>query len=126
MSPAELEAVEKRAAAATPGPWRTEATDWGAQVLPAKPRRVGYDRVIGDLGWGEEEEQGRADAAFIAAARTDVPALVAALKEARWVLREVEDYAAHAVTCETSLRRGECDCGLDEVRRRLAAALGER
>lgn len=73
----DLEAIEKRADEATPGPWRWEATDGGRLVAPLLVVVLvdgeDYDGVFGSP----------ADRDFIAAARTDVPALVAALREAR-------------------------------------------
>ena len=62
MTEEEIEAIAARAAAATPGPWHKE---------PGPDGYYWYD----DL---ETQENGD----FIAHARTDVPALVAALREA--------------------------------------------
>jgi hypothetical protein len=69
----ELRAIEDRAAKATPGPW-TVSFD------PNRPNHgwvydADNDCLAGDLEPG--------DAAFIAAARTDVPRLVAALRAER-------------------------------------------
>lgn len=74
-----LAAISVRAEAATEGPWHDAHEEFGCVHL-------------GDYGWvasgprgqGPEydvdSEQGKADAEFIAHARTDVPALVAALQ----------------------------------------------
>lgn len=71
MSKAELdlEAIEARVEAATPGPWRS-----GAKV--GRTIYTGRDVLMGVLDCA-------VDAAFIASARTDVPALVRELREAR-------------------------------------------
>lgn len=67
-----LDAIQARADAATDGPW--EAT-WG----PREPARVwvedDFDEPLATLAVGAG-----LDAEFIAAARTDVPVLVAALR----------------------------------------------
>lgn len=78
MTGIDLDAIEARASAATEGPW---LADEGVFVL--KPDRPGfaYDGTIiarvfrDDFGLVEE-----ADTEFIAAARTDVPALVARVR----------------------------------------------
>lgn len=83
MTPADLDAIEERARAATPGPWVSEGTlvlgsggvDWVCRTASghgASPAAV------------EEDE---ANATLIAAARSDVPALCAALREA-WEARD--------------------------------------
>lgn len=70
----DLDAIQARIAAATPGPWAESG--------------------IGDYGWGvgspaehiveaDDSEQGRANAAFIAHARTDVERLVAEVRRLR-------------------------------------------
>lgn len=93
MDAAKLAEIEARANAATPGPWREGNTgsddpawvevDTGedgdeiglAQVIdgPRKIARTGWS-------WLKSDQQHRTNAAFIAAARTDVPALVAEVR----------------------------------------------
>jgi hypothetical protein len=87
----DLDAIEARANAATDGPWlgydeRSDLREENPDVNPMwvvahmEPDGVNWVRDIADIGGGEQDE---ADAEFIAHARTDVPALVAALREAR-------------------------------------------
>lgn len=89
ITPARLAEIEARAAAATPGPWNFYHRSGGDR--PA----AGIDERSG-LGWEWDEDPPYnappepmrgvlalgADAAFIAHAREDVPALCAALREA--------------------------------------------
>lgn len=75
MTGLNLDAIEARVAAATDGPWKHGGNDglvWG-------PR-------IGDPVSGSTEPE---DADFIAAARTDVPALVAEVRQLRAALTEI-------------------------------------
>ena len=68
MTEKEIKAIEARALAATPGPW--SPCDSGETGEPVNDNFA--------ISWEGE----RADVVFIAAARTDVPALIAALREA--------------------------------------------
>ena len=74
----DLDAIEARANAATPGPWERETGERERQYVAAVP--MGGKRsyaIVADSG-------GRhpwADADFIAHARTDVPALIARVRE---------------------------------------------
>jgi hypothetical protein len=97
MTPDELDAIEARAAAATPGPWAAEDERHGkgscsccGEVLYAwnivAPSREVVVSAMDDVTPGVH---GDADATFIAHARTDVPALITALREA-WAEAEVE------------------------------------
>jgi hypothetical protein len=83
MTDAELDAIEARAADATPGPWsaRRDGAVWqpGDMVTMA-----GAVATVTD----PTHPSAVRDAAFIAAARADVPALVSALREARAACRE--------------------------------------
>lgn len=87
ITPEELDAIEVRARAATPGKWVTD--DYAAMVRAENPYSHGDMHVADIRGWGHltglgacamSEEKAfeiqLANAAFIAAARTDVPALV--------------------------------------------------
>lgn len=94
LSDEQLAEIDRRAEAATDGPWfvasdRTEILSESAC------------RVIADTRFfqGPPDFLECADAEFIAHARTDVPALIAALREARAerdALREVAELLAHA------------------------------
>lgn len=83
LSDAELIEIEQRAEAATPGPWFARDGAYGWEVFAADvPADIIVEVALSD---------GR-DGPFIAASRTDVPALIAALREARAerdALREV-------------------------------------
>ena len=79
--PADLEAIEARASAATPGPW---TSPWIGDSTCRDAILGGGGEVVGVTwrdGWHLAVTQ--ADAEFIAAARTDVPALVAELRQLR-------------------------------------------
>lgn len=74
--PLDLDAIERRANAATPGPWATRrGHEWVRYVITE-------GRVIPDVvAIFNEDCSGRvSDAVFIANARTDVPALVAEIR----------------------------------------------
>lgn len=79
LTEAELNAIEARAAAATEGPWEKDRWDGtlgrGSLSVPSKLRVL-----VTRFNYGNA---GSPDLEFIAAARTDVPRLVKALREAR-------------------------------------------
>lgn len=75
--PLDLDAIQQRSNLATPGPW-TAGGEWihpWELTLSATYPMIELDST----------EQGAADAAFIAAARTDVPVLVAEIERLRAV-----------------------------------------
>lgn len=89
----ELDAMEKRANLATPGPWKKANI-----TTPTKHARVRLSicridgmqvkeviarDVRGPNGWDEGEKAIGNDAAFIANARDDVPALIAEVRRLR-------------------------------------------
>lgn len=80
MTEEELTAIEARATAATREPWVV-----GDAYLPTVSLSVGQVSVYG-MGMEVAECQIDADAAFIAAARVDVPALVAEVRRLRAAL----------------------------------------
>lgn len=84
MTSEELDAIEARAKAATPGPWRVGSEEqWHVFGDPDGDHIMGRGYGIGRVLLGMNIHfPYDADAAFIAAARSDVPALVAALREA--------------------------------------------
>ena len=76
MSDLDLDAIEARAKAATPGPW---PRDFGrCDFSPEGCMSIGPLVTMDDEC--DEERQAQADQDFIAAARTDVPALVAEVR----------------------------------------------
>lgn len=73
----DLGPIEKRANAATEGPWKRDAEqDDTPVVYRDHPAVAGAAEVIFTADWGTE-----ADAEFAAHARQDVPALVARVRE---------------------------------------------
>lgn len=72
VDPLDLDAIEARANSATPGPWAT-SSEWSVRTGARD------DELVACVQY---KDHGR-DAAFIAAARTDVPALVAELRALR-------------------------------------------
>jgi len=120
---AEIEARAQAAAAlaeqATAGPWLAATDDWTDVTVHANPSKDWDDWVanVGDWGrhmaaWNEEKQQydqvkyrhicepDIRDAAFIAAARTDVPALAADVQalvaEVKRLQTDVEEWATAA------------------------------
>jgi hypothetical protein len=80
----DLDAIEKRAAAATPGPWAVQARRYSHGAAVHEPWLVygGPDGMfVCDTGKGQGAC--RLDAEFIAASVTDVPALVAECRRLR-------------------------------------------
>jgi len=93
MTPDELAAIERRAEAATPGPWSAanEHANFGPEVSAAWcVSRVGEPSAKRPDGWMYDiaevycdDRDHSADAAFIAHARADVPALIATVRALR-------------------------------------------
>ena len=79
----DLDAIEARANAATLGPWkRYEQMEQDSQVVQAiSPRYGEYGFIY--VGCPEGDGQARADAAFVAHARADIPALIAEVRRLR-------------------------------------------
>jgi hypothetical protein len=88
VTPEELDAIEARAREARPGPWGFElavdpiANDhpWVQLIAP------GGEVIAGDIPHEETER----DFAFIAHARTDIPALIAEVRRLREALMDAE------------------------------------
>ncbi len=125
-----LDAAQARSEAATDGPWAVY------QTMHAEPRVVRAGRgVMGTVAVPAHtpDDYGNADAEFIAAARTDVPAMVAAL---RAVLDPETVEAIFTACCHECLNRGEstehtprlhrhdAEAAHDVVKARIDAALG--
>lgn len=119
MTNEELSAIEARANAATPGPW--EKREVAHEASPYAPRRVyrveiispqycmgrrthsrGISQIVDYCDWTDHP----ANAAFIAHARADVPALIAALREAWERNRNITAAAERILRCSR-----DADCG---------------
>jgi hypothetical protein len=82
MTRPDLDAIEARAKAATPGPWRSEPGFCGSQQRKFLRRESGMDGVLfGRHCVKAEEAQYDLDCDFTASARTDVPELIVYVRE---------------------------------------------
>jgi hypothetical protein len=80
MKKAQLDEIEKRTEAATPGPWEDRTTGYTKNGLASGEP---YHRVMAKIGaayFPVSELIDSYDAAFIAHARIDIPALIAEIK----------------------------------------------
>lgn len=122
-----LDEIEARAEAATLGPWEAGVTEvsqhWSrpepwATVVSNEVACMAY--CYGGYGRGIERET---DAEFIAAARTDVPQLVAAL---RAVLDVIGPHYAAMLRREAKFGRARSSCCCEQCRavHAVADALG--
>ncbi len=102
--PLDLDAIEKRCNAATPGPWLPACGTGWPEGLKAAMGVLIDERGPEGVGWplfpeGEAIPDGAPvgafadpkDQMFAAHARQDLPAVVAELREAREVIRELSD-----------------------------------
>ncbi|MFD6531545.1 hypothetical protein [Streptomyces sp. NPDC060184] len=94
MDDQRLDEILDRANAATPGPWCTDSWEiyQGAEYEP------GISVWIGETCSAGEMDQDRADAEFVAAARSDVPALVAEVQALRAKVDKLEAAQAGAAS----------------------------
>lgn len=81
----QLSGIEARANAATPGPWCTDS--W--EIYQGAEYEAGAE-WIGETCRAGEMDDSRADAEFVAAARTDVPALLAEVRRLTARVAELE------------------------------------
>lgn len=100
MTPADLDAIEARANAASAGPWRSTWPD--PTPAPHDPNDVVVESLAPGLSYvgrmvvgtlyhdGDHAVCSEANAAFIAHARQDVPALVAEVRRLRAALADAE------------------------------------
>lgn len=104
-----LDNIEQRANAATEGPWEAGVDDWNGYYVRT-PWKFGFGVAYVASLIQQGEDGGEADAEFIAAARTALPKLVAALK-AVLALHHGGDHAECAYQ-EPDWRRQRCHhCG---------------
>ncbi|WP_239934219.1 hypothetical protein [Streptomyces sp. CBG31] len=89
LSPEYLAEIAARAEAATAGPWCTD----GAEIYQGD--EYAWDAFwVGETCRADEADGGTVDAAFIAHARTDVPALLAEVERLRAALSSAADAIA--------------------------------
>ena len=86
----DLDAIEARLAAATPGPWDTDGTTVWAYVIVPDPRDQTGQTPIQDREL--VAQSGGADADLIAHAPTDLAALVAEVRALRAVAKAAGEY----------------------------------
>lgn len=117
-----LDQMQARADAATQGPWFTDAG--GDTGVYTAPRPTADSADVASAHWREDE-------VFIAASRSDVPALVSALRAvldlhqkatARVVVGAAGRDIHHCVGCTQGVELAPWPCA---TRRAVAAALGE-
>ena len=96
-----LAGIEQRTAEATEGPWEaTQDKCWGEAYPSLNIQRV-YEYTDYDPARAGCEPLDAEDVAFIAAARTAVPALLAAIRDVLTLHREA--------TCSRGYPQGYCD-----------------
>ena len=86
-TPLDLDAIRVRVDAATGGPWSADQDECNVRTADG---RALVNVLLGDDDTREAPWQALADIAFIAAARSDLPALLAELKRQRPVLEAVK------------------------------------
>lgn len=104
--PLDLEAIEARCAAATPGPWAWHREDDEPHDLNAGDESVLYPYVGPGLDHAELDILPE-DAAFIEHARDDVPALVARVRALEAALAEITAGAEDTARAMDGLRADE-------------------
>lgn len=117
MTEQELAELGALANAATPPPWEAE-NDVGTGILSAMLGGGPHMMAFGDV-WTF------ADAAFIAAARTAVPELIAEVRRLRGLLEDCEPHIGHKEGCNSIITIHvvyPCDCGFDAI----LAKIGKR
>lgn len=88
----DLDAIRARCEAATPGPWRVDGSTYDEDCnehLAPYGLEGPNERLIWSSGGGEYAHPDMATAQFIAAARTDIPALLAYIDELERRLKEI-------------------------------------
>lgn len=99
----DLDAIERRTGAATPGPWTAEHR--GFDVYETQ---TDHGDVVAEAGLSTN------DAAFIAAARSDVPALVAEVRRLRQQLDQSRLELSAAVESYTNMVEGMIEAEIGE------------
>jgi hypothetical protein len=137
MSDAELAAIRERCEAATEGPWRRITLDipWNDVVTDDQQTVVANSWDICEIATRERIVEPKwtlqhdiADAEFIAAARTDVPALLDEVDRLRGLLRDAYEHLdTHSAGCRLCDGYGDpCTCGLPDLRRRIEVEIAKK
>lgn len=102
-----LREIEKRAKAATPGPWESHDTEDGNWFvsMPDDGKATKLHLWFGDMEIVEGQDLHNAD--FIARAREDVPALIAEVRRLLWRVRDLQTQREQ----DLAARRGELTRG---------------
>ncbi|MFR9794274.1 hypothetical protein ACL07V_37570 [Streptomyces sp. MB22_4] len=87
MTQLDLDAIEARANAATPGPWTTDGWEIYQGDGNSAPDLMKW---VGETCRADDYDGSQNDAAFIAHARTDVPAMAAEIRRLRARVTELE------------------------------------
>lgn len=121
MTDTELAAIRERCESATEGPWEKITERWLG--IWQDIRVVAFDGkyiICGDTLI--------ADAEFIAAARSDVPALLDEVDRLRGLLGEAyEELDTHSAGCRLCDGYGDpCTCGLPDLRRRIEVEIAKK
>jgi hypothetical protein len=124
----ELAESERLEQAATPGPWQAGRSDtvsydstgdgpYKNVYINGNRRHPVFGDILPDIVARGETEHCVANAEFIAASRTAVPALIAEIRRLRDVNERLLSYTCHAQFCklDASDETTACTCGLDEV-----------
>jgi len=124
MSELDLDAIEARAKAATPGPWEYDGcsvTDWGVTAS----HTITMEWMPNGRGDGTNERESP-DGQFIAHAREDVPALIAELRRLREENARLKDRigkredafligAPHEAPAECPSYYDKCNCTVENL-----------
>lgn len=98
ITDAQLDEIDARHNAATPGPWGSHRDLDGVYTIQARPRvtcaGMETDGDIATLAAGRTDAESYANARFIGHAREDVPALLAEVRRLRDKAREYGELAA--------------------------------
>ena len=114
----DLDAIRARLETATPGPWHLETagtpageTAWGEVILRHHPASGAGTPIPGlRVMWGGEVAVGRRNATFIAAAPTDISALLAECRVLRAENNRLRILAAITAITATVTANGCEDC----------------
>jgi hypothetical protein len=92
MTDEEIAAILARAEAATPGPWEADGVPYNISdpVIVALPGDVYIAQTVYDMQSGTIKHNVDEDTLFIAAARSDVPALVAEVRRLNTLIEGLE------------------------------------